>query len=81
MMTREIAAAAVEELVDGHDGSVHAAIVFILAAAGARLAQSEGKTCSVRVEIVTGQTTTRFWADSFPLRHPPLGRAPTHISE
>ncbi len=67
-MTRDMAKAAVDAVVDGHDGSAHAAIVLILAAAGARLAQSEGKACSVRVEIVTGQSTTRFWADSFPLR-------------
>ena len=65
-MTRDKALAAVEALVDAHDGSAHAAIVYILAAAGARLARSEGRAVAVRVEIICGQSTTSFWADSFP---------------
>lgn len=67
-MSREHAAAAVDALVDGHDGSAHQAVVFILAAAAARLARSEGRPVKVRVEMVSGQTTTSFWDDSFPVR-------------
>lgn len=64
-MTREAAQAAVDALVDAHDGSPYSALVLLMAAAGQRLARSEGRDCAVKLELVIGRSSATFWADSF----------------
>lgn len=65
MMTQQLAREAVDEIVSRHEGSPFSALVLLLGAIGARIAQSEGRDAAVRIEIVTSRGATSFWADSF----------------